>query len=194
MPTGSAERASRRARFEEVAIPLMTALFHGALRLTHDRHAAEDLVQEAYLRAYRTFDGFTEGTNAKAWLFTILYSVFVNRYRRQRREPEPLPPDELESVLARTGNASGSSPPPTLPASDEVEAALAKLPEDFRAAVVLVDLHDLSYEEAAMALACNVGTLRSRLFRARKLLFGALADHARSLGYLARAVTPEGPK
>ena len=193
MHGGPAERASRRARFEEVAVPLMKALFNGALRLTHERHTAEDLVQEAYLRAYRTFDGFTEGTNAKAWLFTILYSVFVNRYRRQRREPESLPPDEFESALARASEASPSTPE-TLPASEEVKAALARLPEDFRAAVVLVDLHDLSYDEAAGALGCKVGTLRSRLFRARKLLFAALMDHARELGYVARALRSERPK
>ncbi len=171
----------------------MKALFNGALRLTHDRHAAEDLVQETYLRAYRTFDAFTEGTNSKAWLFTILYSVFVNRYRRQRREPEPLPSDELETLLARTDDASASLPT-TLPASDELEAALTRLPEDFRAAVVLVDLHDLSYDEAATALGCKLGTLRSRLFRARKLLFVSLADHARRLGYPARGTTSEKPK
>src|SRR5262245_29853747 len=177
MPAGSVERASRRARFEELAIPLMKVLINGALRLTHDRHAAEDLVQETYLRAYRTFDGFTDGTNAKAWLFTILYSVSVNRYRRQRREPEPLPPDELERLLARVEDTSGA-PPPLLPPTGEVEAALARLPEDFRAAVMLVDLHDLTYDEAATALGCKLGTLRSRLFRARKLLYAALWDHA----------------
>src|SRR5262249_48860376 len=193
MPGGSVERASRRARFEELAVPLMKALFNGALRFTHDRHAAEDLVQETYLRAYRTFDGFIEGTNAKAWLFTILYSVFVNRYRRQRREPEPLPPEELQKLFARADDA-GDPLPRTVPASEEVEAALTRLPEDFRAAVVLVDLHDLSYDEAATALGCKVGTLRSRLFRARKLLFALLADHARRLGYPARATRSEGPK
>ena len=193
MPGGSVERAPKRARFEELVIPLMKVLFNGALRLTHDRDAAEDLVQETYLRAYRTFDGFTDGTNAKAWLFTILYSVFVNRYRRQRREPEPLPPDEIERLLARVEDTSGA-PPPLLPPSGEVEAALARLPEDFRAAVMLVDLHDLSYDEAATALGCKLGTLRSRLFRARKLLYAALTDHARRLGYPARATRSEGPK
>lgn len=186
------EAASKRARFEALAVPLMTPLFNGALRLTHDRRTAEDLVQDVYLRAYRTFDRFVEGTNARAWLFTILYSVFVNHYRRRRREPESLAPQDLESALARA-QVEGPPTPETLPTHSEVETALADLPEVFRAAVVLVDLNDLSYEEAAATLGCKVGTVRSRLFRARKLLFSALTDHARKLGYVRRGVRSEDP-
>lgn len=171
----------------------MKALYNGALRLTRDRLAAEDLVQESLLRAYRAFDSFRPGTNAKAWLFTILYRVFASRYRRQQREPETLAPDEVDSVLARVAVENGSARP-SPPTSAEVDAALARLPEEFRAAVVLVDLHDLSYEQAASALACKVGTLRSRLFRARTLLFAALEDHARGRGYLAVLPRPESAK
>lgn len=183
-PSGTADGGERRARFEALALPLMKPLYNAALRLSRDRQAAEDLAQETYLRAYRTFDAFAEGTNAKAWLFTILYSVFVNGHRRKRREPVSLPPEEVEAAFARAAAAGLPAPPDSLPGGEEVKAALARLPADFNSAVVLVDLHELSYEEAAAALDCKIGTLKSRLFRARKLLFAALEPYAKELGYL----------
>lgn len=164
----------------------MQALFNAALRLSRDRHSAEDLVQETYLRAYRTFEGSSEGTNAKAWLLTILYTVFVNRYRKQQREPISLPPEEVELIASRSTAADAGSPDARQPTSEEVEAALAKLPEQFRAAVTLVDLHDFPYEQAASALGCKIGTLRSRLYRARQMLFTELQEYARGLGYGGR--------
>lgn len=181
-----AEQQARRGRFEALVLPLMRPLFNAALRLSRDRHTAEDLVQETYLRGYRTFDNFTEGTNARAWLLTILHSVFVNRYHKQRKEPISLPPEEVEVVASRTAAADPGPPGEKQPTSEEVEAALAKLPEHFRAAVMLVDLHDFPYEQAASALGCKLGTLRSRLFRARQLLFTELQEYARGLGYRGR--------
>ena len=151
----------------------MGAVYNVARRLTRHEADARDLVQDAFLRAFQHFDSFTTGTNCRAWLFTITYSVFVNRYRRKQRQPALVAADELGwSVDDRV--VDRRSPPPTTPArataAADVESALAELPDDFKAAIVLVDLEDLSYEDAAAVLDCPVGTVRSRLFRARKHL------------------------
>lgn len=176
----------KRAAFESAALPFLRPVYNFALRLTRAPEEARDLVQETYLRAYRTFGNFRQGTNCRAWLFTILYSIFVNRYRKERREPKPVSVEELEErfheVLVaepRGEDRSWSDP--------EVEAAVAGLPESFRSVVLLVDVEDLTYEEAAATLKCPVGTVRSRLFRARKLLYVALQDSARRLGYRKEA-------
>ena len=183
----------RRRQFESIALSFMQALYNTARRLTSDPEAAADVVQDTYLRAYRTFDNFRPGTNAKAWLFTILYSVLINRRKKARREVGPLPPEQLEERYRQFVEA---------PAGDlgeveawgqrwprEIEAALRALPDAFRAAVLLVDVQELSYEEAATVLGCPVGTVQSRLFRGRRLLFAALEVYARDAGYL-RPVQP----
>jgi RNA polymerase sigma-70 factor (ECF subfamily) len=186
-PAGETPR-ERRARFESTAMPFLDAVYGFALRLTGEPEEAKDLVQETLLRAYRTFDGFRPGTNCKAWLFTIAYSIFVNRYWKRRRAPKMVSVEELEEKFHRAlpaeqpaqGSESGGMPVWTDP---DVEDAFAKLPESFRAVVLLVDVEELTYEEAAAALDCPVGTVRSRLSRARKALFVALHDHARRAGY-----------
>jgi RNA polymerase sigma-70 factor (ECF subfamily) len=180
----SQDPADRRAEFERAALPHMNALYGMAHRLTRRTEDASDLVQETYLRAYRTFAGFVPGTNAKAWLFTILYSVFANRYRKERRTPREVPIHELEERLAREDPLEGSPFADGGPPAEEVERALAELPEPFRVAVLLVDVEELSYGEAAAALGCPVGTLRSRLHRARRLLYGMLQEYARRTGVL----------
>lgn len=167
-------------------LPLAGQLERTARRLTRASADATDLVQETYLRAYRGFDRFLEGTSCKAWLFTILYSVFVNRYRKSRREAHALSLDEVEAEFAHLLEDASNAVAAVHPrrASHEVEAAIGRLPEAFRSAVELVDLNDLSYEDAAAVLNCPVGTLRSRLFRARKRLFASLHDYAIESGYL----------
>jgi len=183
----------RRRQFETIALPCMRALYNTALRLTADAHDAEDGVQETYLRAFRTFDNFTPGTNAKAWLFTILYSVVINRHRRARREEGPWPVEELEAryrlLVEPPEGDLAEVEPSSVPLSTEVEAALRAVPEVFRTAVILVDVQELSYEEAARTLGCPIGTVQSRLFRGRRLLFAALAEYARRAGFL-RSVQP----
>ena len=171
----------------------MDALYNQALRLTRHSEDANDMVQETYLRAYRTFVNFKEGTNCKAWLFTILYSVFVNKYRKQQREPDTVSIEELEEAFHRTladGDWETNFAALTRSELDwqepEVNDALAKLPEDFRSAVLLVDGQGFTYEEAATALECPVGTLRSRLFRARRMLFLELEHYARRIGLIRK--------
>jgi RNA polymerase sigma-70 factor (ECF subfamily) len=174
-----------RAEFESLTVPLMDALYSTARGLTGQADDAADVVQETYLRAYRTYGNFRRGTNARAWMFTILYSVFINRGKKGRHMGTAVPLHEIEQG---SGAAELALPPNQTEFIDmsapEVETALRALPETFRAAVMMVDVNELSYEEAAAALDCPVGTLRSRLFRGRKLLFASLQEYARRAGYM----------
>ena len=173
-----------RERFEAVARPIARALYGAALRMTRSPDDARDAVQETWLRAYRTFGNFIEGTNAKAWLFTILHSILSNRRRKEASEPERVDLDDgdarFESALAdsRVWVVRDAT------AAPEVEEALAALSEEYRMAILLVDVEELSYEEAAAVVGCPVGTLRSRLHRARRALYAALHLYAIRMGYL----------
>jgi len=155
--------------FERDALPHLGAVYGFALRLTRRYEDAHDLTQDTFLRAFQRFSGFTQGTNCKAWLFTITYSIFVNGYHRQRRETTSLSSDHDVLVPPNAPARSGSAAARAGAAAD-VEAALAELGSEFRSVVLLVDVDGLSYEEAADVLACPIGTVRSRLFRGRKLL------------------------
>jgi RNA polymerase sigma-70 factor (ECF subfamily) len=171
-----------RAEFEDWALPVAPALYRTARRLSRRPEDAKDLVQETYLRAYRTFDHFKPGTNVRAWLFTILYSILSNEWRRKRRAPEEVSLELVEqrfaSALRSVGPDAESGLLERLGASPEIESALTSLPEEYRAAILLVDVEELSYEEAAEILSWPLGTVRSRLHRARKLLFASLRDYA----------------
>ena len=191
--TFSNESDTASARFEALALPFMSALYNKALHLTRRPEDAADLVQETYLRACRTFANFVEGTNGKAWLFTILYSIFINKYRKAQREPETVSIDELEGTYHREladpawdGEFDALAGLEKEWQGPEISQALGKLPEEFRAAVLLVDVEQLTYEEAAGVLNCPVGTLRSRLFRARRVLFVELRDYARKMGFIGK--------
>lgn len=169
-----------RARFEGEALPHLRAVFNVARRLTQRDDEARDLAQEAFLRAFTKFDSFAAGTNCRAWLLTITYSLFVNRYRRQQRGPDIIAVDDTDTALPAHAPAAQSPArltPARAAAEADVEAALAELPEEFRSTIVLVDVEELTYEEAATVLACPVGTVRSRLYRARKLLAARLRDY-----------------
>lgn len=167
--------ATRRAEFEAVCLPFMRQLHGTAVRMTGRPEDSGDLVQETYLRAYRGFDRFRPGTNAKAWLFAILYSAIVSRYHKDRRAPESVPLDDVdERFLAIEPGATLGAAMPAV-STEDLEEAVAALPEAFRAALVLIDIEGLTYEEAAAALACPVGTVRSRLSRARRSLFVSLS-------------------
>lgn len=180
-------KKNTQAQFEAEALPFMRSIYNTALGLTRRPEDASDLVQETYLRAYRTFSNFTLGTNCKAWLFTIMYSIFVNKYHKERREPESVSVDELEENFHRSLATAEWDPYLAQDArvmATEVNQALDRLPERFRLAVLLVDVEEMSYEEAAAILNCPLGTLRSRLFRARKLLFLELQPYALKRGYV----------
>lgn len=168
--------AARCREFEEQALVHLDSLYRTALRLTRNRAEAEDVVQDTYLRAFKSFHRFAPGTNCRAWLFTILRRVFLSGVRRGQDKQLG---DELtlEAAVASATAPASDSPEGEffrriLPA--DVEAALSALPLVFREAVILVDLEGFSYKEAARALECPVGTVMSRLWRSRRLLRGAL--------------------
>jgi RNA polymerase sigma-70 factor (ECF subfamily) len=168
----------------------MSALYSAALRMTRNPSDAEDLVQETYLRAYRGFGGFQEGTNLKAWLYKILTNTFINRYRRTTKERN-IVEDERDSVQDRlvSRDAADLAEDPERAfferlLSDDVLRAIDSIPVDFRLTVILADLQDFSYKEIADILDVPVGTVMSRLFRGRRLLQKLLAEYAAASGVL----------
>ena len=184
------KRRPLAADFEREALPHLSALYAAALRMTRNEKDAEDLVQDALLRAYRFFDTFQPGTNCKAWLFRILTNVFCNNYRDREREHVVL--TEAESSPANleqfVGGADDGRDIETAllgrMVSADVEKALAAVPSDFRMAVILADLEDFSYKEIAEIMDCPAGTVMSRLFRGRKILQGLLHDYAVEQGII----------
>jgi len=180
-----------KAEFERVTLPQLSHLYTSALYLTKDKAEAEDLVQETYLRAFRFFDKFETGTNVRAWLLSILRNLFINRYRRKRREPTTVDWEKIDEVydsMVEQGWDKGRDNPEQHFVSqmmdDEVEAALKELPEEFRTAIVLVNIDGLSYQETAQVMECPVGTVRSRVSRGRRLLQVALRDYASQRGLI----------
>jgi RNA polymerase sigma-70 factor, ECF subfamily len=178
----------RRARFERDVMPLMPSLYSAALRLTRNPSDAEDLLQETFLRAYRGFGGFTEGTNLKAWLYRILTNTFINAYRKRQREPvmvleEEIPDWYLYDRLTQSGETSSAEAQVLERLPDEdVQGALDSLPEGFRMAVWLADVEGFSYKEIAEILGIPIGTVMSRLHRGRKSLEKLLWEKARERG------------
>ncbi len=175
-----------RTAFEAEALPQADALYGTAVRLTGSRADADDLVQEAMVRAYLNWDKFASGTNCRAWLTRILVNAFINGHRRRAREKrlldcttDPTREEALFTTEQRRGRLSdGGIVPEGL--DDDLHAALDALPRDFRAVVVLVDIEEQSYQEAARALGCPVGTIMSRLHRARARLRRQLAPSERA--------------
>ena len=176
----------RREGFEQEALVHLDALYRVALRLTGNAADAEDLVQETMLRAYRSWDRYTPGTNAKGWLLTILRHLFINEYRRKSRHPETVDVDTIEP-FALFQEVQEEDPQGAFfdrIVDDEVLRAVDQLPEAFREAVTLSDVEGLSYEEVAKVLAVPVGTVKSRLYRGRRLLQAKLYEYAVSMGYI----------
>jgi RNA polymerase sigma-70 factor (ECF subfamily) len=181
-----------RTEFEREALPHLDALYGTAMRLTRNPRDAEDLVQDALLRAYRFWGQFEPGTNCKAWLFKILTNTFINRYHKTRRDQElalqvAAEDDVNESVVSQEAHERSRDPEGAIVRgmlSDDVLKALDSLPTDFRLAVVLCDLQELSYKEIAEVMDCPVGTVMSRLFRGRRLLQKQLRGYAISEGVL----------
>ncbi|MFN2543510.1 MAG: sigma-70 family RNA polymerase sigma factor [Actinomycetota bacterium] len=176
-PDGAAsDPDALRRRFERDAMSLLPSLYAAALRMTRNPADAEDVVQEAYLRAYRGFSGFKEGTNLKAWLYRILTNTFINEYRKKKREPQTVSDEEVPDwyLYERLGGegAVASAEATVLQAipDEDVQAALDSLPEGFRLAVWLADVEGFSYREIAEIMDVPIGTVMSRLHRGRKAL------------------------
>lgn len=183
--------AAERKLFEEEARPHLDALYSAALRLTRSPVDAEDLVQDTLVRAYRFYDRFEAGTNFKAWLLRIQMNAFVNRYRRTTRERQvfdgPMAVPVGEGVMSRATMRGLTDPVGAAQRkliAREIHRAFDALSEDARAMVLLADVEELSYKEIAEVMGCPIGTVMSRLHRARKQLQVSLQQHAVQLGII----------
>ncbi|MEZ5057855.1 MAG: sigma-70 family RNA polymerase sigma factor [Saprospiraceae bacterium] len=186
--THDTEKNYREKIFEEEFLPLIDSLFNFAYHLTGNEEDANDLVQETYLKALRFMRNYDEGTNAKAWLFTIMKNGFINDYRKKTRRPGQV---DIESI--QTYNKEEDS---QLSGyfdlredmfehlmGDEITTAINRLPDDYRTVILLCDIEDFKYDEIAKILDVPVGTVRSRLHRARNMLKVQLMNYAQELGY-----------
>lgn len=190
-PASTDSTRDRRARFEAEVLAHLDALYSFALKLSHSRDDAEDLVSETVLRALDRWEQYQLGTNARAWLFTILYHAFVSRKRRIDARELPLP----EEIDGWSANEVVGEPDPEGRFYDsfvdeEVTRAIDSLPEDYRMTVMLSDVHGLRYAEIAEILGIPEGTVKSRLFRGRRILQKKLRDYAMEMGYIRRSASP----
>lgn len=189
-------KPDRRSEFERVALIHTNALFGTAMRLTRNQRDAEDLVQDAFLSAYKAFDSFEPGTQCRAWLFKILTNLFINKYRRRVLETNvasAMQRDGSGGVMSASAMRTARETEASLLYSlmgDAIQKALAELPEEFRLAVVLCDVEEFSYREIADIMECPVGTVMSRLHRGRKLLQHSLREHALRAGIIRDVPTP----
>ena len=182
---------AQRARFEEEALQHLDALYRTALRMTRNPSDAEDLVQDALVRAYRFYDRFEPGTNFRAWLFKILTNTYINSYRRKQGRPQESSLDDTEEFFLYNQLGANQSDHVTTVedtvldrlGADAIQRAIDALPPQFRTAVQMADVEGLSYAEIADALGIAKGTVMSRLFRGRRLLQRALWDQARAAGF-----------
>jgi len=186
-----------QANFENDAMQFAPQLYSAALRMTRNSADAEDVVQETFLKAYRAYGTFEEGTNLKAWLYRILTNTYINRYRKQARRPAEVDFGEVEDFYLYKRLASGESGSATRSAEEEaleqfvdadVKGAIEALPEHFRMPVLLADVEGFSYKEIAEILDVPIGTVMSRLHRGRKALEKALWGFAEQRGLTGERV------
>ena len=180
MACSTTSDADLRARFERDVVPVLPGLYSAALRMTRNPQDAEDLLQETYLRAFRGFGSFEEGSNLRGWLYRIMTNAFINTYRKRQREVVTVPDEETPDwwLFEKLGAAAVSPSAEStvldrLPSAD-VQRALEDLPETFRIPVLLADVEGFSYREIAEMLEIPIGTVMSRLHRGRKALHRAL--------------------
>ena len=177
--------------FQREAVPHMNAVFNYALKITGDEDDANDLVQETYLKAFRFFDKFEKGTNCKAWLFRILKNSYINDYRKNVKEPNKVDYEDVQNFYENiqpneisTNHFEQDAFSKLL--DDEITKVMSTLPEDFRTVIILSDIEGFTYEEISEFVDIPVGTVRSRLHRARKMLYSLLYDYAKDKGYVER--------
>jgi RNA polymerase sigma-70 factor, ECF subfamily len=189
--TARADESELRERFEREVLPLLPSLYGAAMRMTRNPSDAEDLLQDTYLRAFRGFASFHEGTNLKAWLYRILTNSFINNYRKKQREPQTVEgPDDVDEwylydrLGGRSVELSAENEVLDRIPDEDVKAALESLPENFRLAVLLADVEGFSYKEIAEIMEVPIGTVMSRLHRGRKALERALFDTAKERGLI----------
>jgi RNA polymerase sigma-70 factor, ECF subfamily len=187
----SSEAAATRARFEDEALQHLDALYRTALRMTRNPSDAEDLVQDALVRAYRFYDRFEPGTNFRAWLFKILTNTYINNYRRKQGRPQESSLDDTEDFFLYNQLSGDSGERVTdvedtvldQLGADAIQRAIDQLPPQFRTTVQLADVEGLSYAEIAEATGVAKGTVMSRLFRGRRQLQRALWEQAQAAGF-----------
>jgi RNA polymerase sigma-70 factor (ECF subfamily) len=177
----------RRKEFEQEALVHLDLLYNTAVQMTRNVADAEDLVQETFVKAYRFFDKFRQGTNCKAWLFKIMKNNFINAFRKRSREPVRVDFEQIEATLEAEPEAV--APDTAEPGhffddlvEDEVKEALDQLPIEFRMVTILSDIEGFTYQEIAEVMDCPIGTVRSRLSRARKFLQKKLYEFGRKRG------------
>jgi RNA polymerase sigma-70 factor (ECF subfamily) len=192
---------SAKEQFTSDAMQYAPQLFSTALRMTRNRSDAEDLVQETYIKGWRSFHTFQEGTNLRAWLFRIMTNTYINKYNAKKRKGTEVELDDVEELFLykRLGSidqsqlsSSAEDQMLELFTDDEVKGALESLPEDFRIPVLLSDVDGFSYKEIAEMLEIPMGTVMSRLHRGRKAMQKMLYEYARDRGLIVEPVTVEG--
>lgn len=178
--------------FNSAELPYYNQLYKTALRMTRSVADTEDLIQETYLKAYRYYEGFEEGTNLKAWLFRIMKNNFINRYRKRKAEPQQVELDELRDSgdeLSAAELRLGDAGPEAMVVAGEMDSDVARainaLPHDYKMALLLVDIQGHTYQEVADTLAVPVGTVMSRLYRARTKVEKALITFGKNNNYLS---------
>ncbi len=184
--------------FQEEALPHLNALYNYARSISRSTEDAEDLVQETYLRAYRYFDQYTPGTNCKAWLFTIFRNLYNTEYKKYKTSPDEVHYESPEEIYGQIQDVdtSGMDRNPedeffenVMP--DEIVEAIEELPEEYRSCIILADVEDFSYKEIAEILDVPIGTVMSRLHRARNILKKKLVDYARERGVIGESAEEE---
>ncbi len=183
-----AESDTRRATFEAEALPHLDTVYRVALRLAGDESRAEDLVQETMFRAFKSWHQYTRGTNARAWLLTILRHTFINQYRKAKRAAAEIDVHRIEpyTVFHEIQETDPEGAFFSQIVDDEVLRAIDRLPDEFRETLILSDVEGLAYAEIAKITEVPVGTVKSRLFRARQALQRQLYDYAVEMGYIQR--------
>ena len=175
--------------FDSIVVPQIEALKNFALKMTNNLDEGDDLLQDTLLKAFRFFDKFEKGTNAKAWLFQIMKNSFINNYRKTNRQPHKVDYEDVQNFYeniksedVKTQHYESDAFSDVL--DDEIANALSILPDDFRTIVFLSDIEGYTYEEIAEFMDCPIGTVRSRLHRARKMLYSLLFQYANENGFV----------